>query len=62
MRGDRMNIIQCTNEESDVIKIALAGYLNHYKKRLLEIDDEELKDGIIDRVRLVENMLNNIGA
>jgi hypothetical protein len=57
-----MSIIQCTREESDIIKIALSGYLNHYKKRLLEIDDEELKDGIVDRVRLVENMLSNIGA
>lgn len=60
-RGDIiMNFEQYEKEKSYIINIALHGYLNHFRQRLKEIEDEEIKNEIQEKIRVTEMIINEM--
>ncbi|MCY6355353.1 hypothetical protein [Clostridium sp. ZS2-4] len=55
-------IMACTEEEKDIMILALYGYLNYYKNRLNEVDDQLYIEAIQDKIRITENMIKGLGA
>lgn len=54
-------VIKCTQEEKEIIQIALYGYLNRYRERLKELDGTFYETMIKDRIKVTEKMLDDIG-
>ncbi|MCY6372494.1 hypothetical protein [Clostridium ganghwense] len=55
-------IMACTEEEKDIMILALYSYLNYYKNRLNEVDDQLYIESIQNKIKITENMIKELGA
>lgn len=53
-------VIKCTKEEKEILEIALYGYLNRYRERLKEVDDDIYKEVIENKIKLTEKIINEM--
>jgi hypothetical protein len=55
-------IIKCSQEQKEILQVALYGYLNRYRERLNEVQDSVYKEMIQERINVTEKMLDEIGS
>lgn len=55
-------IIKCSEEQKQILQIALYGYLNRYRLRLDNIEDNAYKLKIKEKISMTEKMLSEIGS
>jgi hypothetical protein len=55
-------IIKCSQEQKEILQVALYGYLNRYRERLNEVQDSVYKEMIEERIKVTEKMLDEIGS
>lgn len=55
-------IIKCTEEQKEILQVALYEYLNSYRERLNKIEDVISKEKVEEKLKITEKMLNEIEA
>lgn len=53
-------IIKCTEDQKEILQLALYEYLNKYRERLHEIEDVVYKEKVEEKLKMTEKMLNEI--
>lgn len=55
-------LIKCTEEQKEILQVALYGYLNRYRERLEESQNSPYKEKIEERIKIAEKMIDEISS
>lgn len=55
-------LIRCTEEQKEILQVALYGYLNRYRERLEESQNSAYKEKIEERIKIAEKMIDEISS